>query len=249
MILIQKRRLKDQRLDCYGFTDRLYPMRINKFIALATGKSRRTVDALIQNGSVQVNGKVAIVGQHITEQDITTINNNPVVPKQITTIMLNKPVGYVCSRDGQGSKTIYDLLPEKYHHLKPVGRLDKDSSGLLLMTNDGNLAHQLTHPSFKKIKTYIVKLNPQLKNTDETKIENGILLSDGKSALKLQKIGNNWQVKMHEGRNRQIRRTFTALGYEVLVLHRVSFGQYKLGALQTGKFIGFTKLKRNNPLK
>jgi 23S rRNA pseudouridine2605 synthase len=212
-------------------------MRINKFIALATGKSRRNIDALINNGAVQVNGVIAQIGQNITDQDTVELNGAVVKLKQTLSIILNKPTGYVCSRDGQGSKTIYDLLPEKYHHLKPVGRLDKDSSGLILMTNDGDLAHRLTHPSFKKEKTYIVKLNPQLKNTDKTKIENGIMLSDGKSRLKLQKIGENWQVKMHEGRNRQIRRTFSALGYEVLGLHRVSFGQYKLDALQTGKFM------------
>lgn len=211
-------------------------MRINKFLALATGKSRRAVDVLIKQGSVLVNNQIATTGQDITTQDIVTINGTQAKLKQTTTIILNKPVGYVCSRDGQGSKTIYDLLPEEYHHLKPVGRLDKDSSGLLLVTNDGDLAHKLTHPSFEKEKRYIVDLKPALTKNDQQRIEEGIGLEDGLSKLHLRSAGDEWQVTMHEGRNRQIRRTFAALGYTVTKLHRVEFGTYKLNDLALGLY-------------
>ena len=167
------------------------------------------------------------------------------------TIMLNKPVGYVCSREGQGSKTIYELLPEKYHTLKPIGRLDKDSSGLLLMTNDGPLANQLTHPSFEKEKVYEVLLDRSLKSPDMQKITGlGIFIGDGKpSNLRLREIKDStfekdskrkllpstyFQVTISEGRNRQIRRTFSALGYSVKRLHRTSFGPYRLKQLKVG---------------
>lgn len=211
-------------------------MRINKYIALATGKSRRVIDTLIQNGSVQVNGHVATIGQDVTDTDKVTIDGKLAELKQVTTIVLNKPIGYVCSRDGQGSKTVYDLLPKEYHHLKPVGRLDKDSSGLLLLTNDGDLAHKLTHPSFEKGKKYIVGLRPALTKNDQQRIEKGVALEDGLSKLHLQPKGDEWQVMMHEGRNRQIRRTFSALGYTVTKLHRVEFGAHKLNSLAKGAY-------------
>src|SRR5690606_28032606 len=132
------------------------------------------------------------------------------------TIMLNKPVGYVVSRAGQGSRTIYDLLPPEYHHLKPIGRLDKDSSGLLLLTNDGQLAQDLTHPQYQKIKIYEVELNiPPLQPHRETSSNHGVELDHGNSRLILDPLeddgGRSWRFTMHEGRNRQIRRTFAAL--------------------------------------
>ena len=153
--------------------------------------------------------------------------------------MLNKPEGYVCSRTGQGSTTIYELLPKHYADLKPVGRLDKDSSGLILLTNDGNLANQLTHPSFRKTKIYEVTLDKPLTKTAQNKIEKGVQLDDGISQLNIKKIQNRYDRKffvfMREGRNRQIRRTFGALGYKVVKLHRTGFGPYKLDGLETGQ--------------
>jgi 23S rRNA pseudouridine2605 synthase len=119
-------------------------MRLNKYIAFHTGLSRRRVDQLIKDGKVMVNTKPASLGQEISAQDKVAVDGLEVKSAgKITTIMLNKPAGYVVSRNGQGSKTIYDLLPEEFHNLKPIGRLDKDSSGLLLLTNDGALANEL----------------------------------------------------------------------------------------------------------
>ncbi|MGZ6004701.1 MAG: pseudouridine synthase, partial [Candidatus Saccharimonadales bacterium] len=112
-------------------------MRVNLFVAQATGMSRRAADNLLRQGSITINGQLAKLGDQVQSSDVVTLNSQRLsLPEKSQTILLNKPVGYVCSRDGQGSKTIYDLLPAKFQRLKPVGRLDKDSSGLLLLTSD-----------------------------------------------------------------------------------------------------------------
>jgi 23S rRNA pseudouridine2605 synthase len=230
-------------------------MRLNKYIAGSTYLSRRKADSAIAAGRVQVNDKPAEQGQDVSESDTVTLDGHVITPAVKTiTIMLNKPVGYVVSRDGQGSKTIYDLLPPEYQRLKPVGRLDKNSSGLLLLTNDGNLANDLTHPSKQKIKVYELTLYKPLTAQDKVKIEQGIKLDDGLSKLeirdskletrkgspsKLQSLNSNlYQITMHEGRNRQIRRTFAALNYEVNTLHRTQFGQFELSDLNPGSCRG-----------
>lgn len=214
-------------------------MRINAFIAQTTGLSRRAADAAIEAKRVRVNGQAARLGQEVTAADSVTLDNQPLkATNKLITIMLNKPIGYVVSRAGQSSRTIYELLPPELQQLKPVGRLDKDSSGLLLLTSDGQLAYELTHPKFVKHKSYEVTLNKPLTATDQGAIERGIRLDDGVSKLKLEKLDNTTlQVTMHEGRNRQIRRTFTALGYKVNNLHRIQFGSYKLAALNSGSFV------------
>jgi 23S rRNA pseudouridine2605 synthase len=219
-------------------------MRINRFIATATGLSRRAADAAIEQGQVNVNDKPAGIGQDVSSDDVVTFNGRTLHASedmQFQTILLYKPVGYVCSRNGQGSRTIYDLLPKKLHQLKPIGRLDKDSSGLLLLTNDGALAHQLTHPSFQKTKTYEVQLDKPLMPLHRQMIsDHGVQLDDGPSKLQLERltdgIDTNWQITMHEGRNRQIRRTFAALGYTVVKLRRTSFGSYTLLDLKPGAY-------------
>jgi 23S rRNA pseudouridine2605 synthase len=218
-------------------------MRINKFVALATGISRRDADHVISTGRITLNGKPADPGAQVTDQDTVLFSGKPLrAPTKLQTILLNKPVGYVVSRDGQGSNTVYDLLPPLLHTLKPVGRLDKDSSGLLLLTNDGNLAQDLTHPSRQKRKIYHVTLGQPLQPLHRQMISDmGIQLDDGPSKLMLerQQDGDNssWIVTMHEGRNRQIRRTFHALGYDVKTLHRTQFGQYVLPAtLKSGSY-------------
>ena len=157
-------------------------------------------------------------------------------------LALNKPVGYVCSRKDQGdAPTIYRLLPEQYRELKTVGRLDKDSSGLILLTNDGDFAFKMTHPKFGKTKEYEVELDHELAPLHQQEIADfGIEIGDGVSKLGLARRDESrkrWQVEMHEGRNRQIRRTFGALGYTVVRLHRVRFGKYLLDGLKAGKFV------------
>ncbi len=217
-------------------------MRINKFVAQATGLSRRAADRAIQDGRVEFNQRGAHLGDIVGEEDIITLDKQRITHLVKTlTVMLNKPRGYVCSRQGQGSKTIYDLLPADYQALKPVGRLDKDSSGLLLLTSDGDLANQLTHPRYTKTKVYEVSLNKPLERIHYKQVANqGLQLDDGLSKFSITKrgeAGKDWQVTMHEGRNRQIRRTFLALGYTVKRLHRIQFGSYKLNDLPLGHYI------------
>jgi 23S rRNA pseudouridine2605 synthase len=217
-------------------------MRINKYVASGTGMSRRAADTAIADGRVSVNGQRPESGYIVSATDTVTLDSRTITPVVKTlTIMLNKPVGYVCSRDGQGSRTVYDLLPDTLHHLKPVGRLDKDSSGLLLMTNDGQLAHELTHPSHQKEKVYEITLGRPLQPLHHQMISDyGIQLEDGPSQLGLVRIhegdDRQWYVHMREGRNRQIRRTFAAAGYTVTHLHRTQFGPYSLHSLRQGSY-------------
>lgn len=219
------------------------PIRVNRFIAQGTGLSRRAADAAIDEARVRINGSHVQPGQMVGPQDTVTLDGQPVqAPTVTTTIMFNKPVGYVVSRDGQGSRTVYDLLPPQMHALKPVGRLDKDSSGLLLLTNDGLLANELTHPSHRKTKIYQITLATPLAPLHRQMIsEMGIQLPDGPSKLLLDRLhddnDNEWIVTMREGRNRQIRRTFSALGYDVTRLHRIQFGPYHLGDLARGAHV------------
>jgi 23S rRNA pseudouridine2605 synthase len=216
------------------------PIRLNRYIAASSSLSRRAADQAIAEGRVLVNGTPPSAGQSIADADTVTLDGKTLAPQTNTqTIMLNKPVGYVDSRDGQGSRTIYELLPAAYQKLNPVGRLDKNSSGLLLLTNDGQLAQQLTHPSFQKVKIYDIALNIPLEPLHHQMIhDHGVMLEDGNSKLHLEKLDNDlqWRVQMHEGRNRQIRRTFNALGYEVIRLHRTHFGRYSLADLTTGSY-------------
>ncbi len=215
-------------------------MRLNKYLALHSGTSRRQADELISSGRVSIDGTVAILGAQVEEKSSVTIDGVPVTPDvPFVYLALNKPRGYVCSRKQQGdSPTIYDLIPKQHHNLKPVGRLDRDSSGIILLTNDGDFAQQMTHPSHYKVKRYEISLDAELEPLHQQMINDfGVELDDGKSKLTLEKISDdrkNWIVTMSEGRNRQIRRTFAALGYTVTSLHRTDFGAYHLGALQPG---------------
>ena len=196
---------------------------------------------MIEKGKVRVNHAIALLGSRVSADDHIEINGSPVKSDaKHSYIMLYKPVGYVCSRRRQGdTPTIYELLPVDLRALKPVGRLDKDSSGLIILTNDGDFAHRMTHPKFKKVKLYEVSLDRELEPLHQQMISDyGLTLEDGPSKLLLTRIGHenrkDWQVTMHEGRNRQIRRTFAALGYEVTRLHRTHFGPYSLHDLKSG---------------
>ena len=217
-------------------------MRLNKFVALSLGVSRRKADELIEQGQILVNGDRAVLGRQISQSDTVLCNSRElhIQPKKL--ILLHKPVGYLCSRASQGgAPTIYELLPTSLHHLKPVGRLDKDSSGLILLTNDGDFAHQMTHPSFYKMKRYLVTLDQPLQPLHRQMINDfGVQLPDGPSRLTLERQhdgdDHRWIIQMSEGRNRQIRRTFAALGYTVTKLHRTDFGNYSLGGMKRGEF-------------
>ena len=215
--------------------------RLNKYLALQLGVSRREADSLIEHRHVKVGGELAILGARIERDEAITVKGKPLhAHQQFQYIALNKPVGYVCSRRKQGeAPTIYELIPKELHHLKPVGRLDKESSGLILLTNDGDFAFQMTHPKFHKVKVYEVELDHTLEPLHQQIIsDHGVQLPDGPSKLILERQDDSrlrWIVTMHEGRNRQIRRTFSSLGYAVEKLHRTNFGKYELGRLATGQ--------------
>lgn len=220
-------------------------LRLNKHLALQLGVSRREADELIERGRVTVTGTVATLGARFKEGDSITVNAQPLksdTPYEY--LAFHKPVGYVCSRRQQGDNpTIYAILPDKYHHLKPVGRLDKDSSGIILLTNDGDFAFRMTHPKFMKTKIYIVTLDHDLAPLHQQMISDyGVSLEDGVSKFIVTKIDTPkegkqaYEIVMKEGRNRQIRRTFGSLGYTVVTLHRTNFGNYALGDILPGKF-------------
>jgi 23S rRNA pseudouridine2605 synthase len=216
--------------------------RLNKYLALQLGISRREADNLIEQGKVTLNGAVATLGARLADETVL-VSGQPIRSNAaLQYIALHKPVGYVCSRKPQGdAPTVYSLLPNDLHQLKLVGRLDKDSSGIILLTNDGDFAYQMTHPKFAKTKVYKVRLDSDLEPLHQQMIADyGVQLEDGPSQFGLMRISDDqrrdWQVTMSEGRNRQIRRTFTSLGYTVLKLHRVQFGNYSVGDMKPGAY-------------
>ena len=205
------------------------------------GVSRREADELIAAGKVTINNTTAELGARISATDAIYVNGTLLSnDSEYRYVLFNKPVGYVCSRKAQGDNpTIYSILPDDFITLKPVGRLDKDSSGLLLLTNDGDFAHSMTHPSFKKVKVYNVTLDRPLEPLHQQMISDyGVDIGDGTSKLSLERRNDertDWVVTMSEGRNRQIRRTFAALGYDVTNLHRMAFGEYQ-SSLKSGDY-------------
>jgi 23S rRNA pseudouridine2605 synthase len=215
-------------------------MRINSYLAQATGLSRRRADDLIKQGRVELNGKTAQLGAVVTEDSQIKLDGRSLRLKPLTTIMFNKPSGYIVSRKGQGAETIYSLLPNEFANLKPIGRLDKDSSGLLLLSNDGQLSESLTHPGNQKDKVYEVNLDLPLSKDDLEQLKTGVQLEDGPSKLRITGItrgGRSMSVILSEGRNRQIRRSFAALGYHVESLHRIQVGEYMIGKLRPGQWV------------
>lgn len=214
-------------------------MRLNRYLAQAAGLSRRGADAAITDGRVTIDGKPAGLGDQVSDGQMVKLDGKAVALQQLRTLMLNKPVGTVSSRRQQGNApTIYSLLPPDLHDLKPVGRLDKNSSGLLLLTNDGLLAQRLTHPRYAKLKFYLVETKPQLTKEHRALVtSSGVQLADGLSRFRVSAAaGGRWLVELTEGRNRQIRRTFQSLGYDITMLHRVELDSLELGSLAPKKW-------------
>lgn len=214
-------------------------MRLNKFLAANTSLSRRAADQAIAQGRVHVNGAVTNATTPVSSSDVVALDGRTIEARSPNSIvvLLNKPIGYVCSKDGQGSRTVYDLLPPEYKDLNIAGRLDKDSSGLVALTNNGDVLYKLTHPSQNKQKIYHVSLDKQLSNKDLTAISKiGVNIGDDRPSLMevspltsaQSQNPNSYSVQLSEGRNRQIRRTFAALGYAVVTLHRTHLGSYSI---------------------
>jgi 23S rRNA pseudouridine2605 synthase len=216
-------------------------IRLNKYLAEAGIASRRKADQLIEEGKVSVNGKVAKVGATIDAQkDHVKVSGRPVEKKSFQYVMFHKSKDSLTTQaDPAGRKTIYDILPPEYRHLHPVGRLDRATTGLLLLTNDGDLTERLAHPRFHVSKVYRAMLNKPLELEDAQVIAKGVEL-DGvmtKSAS-INTIGDdgfNIEITISEGRYRQVRRMFEAMGYEVIKLKRTHFGPLDIGRLALGK--------------
>lgn len=223
-------------------------IRLNKYIADCGVCSRRAADKLISDGLVSVNGKIVReLGTTIDESnDSVIVEGRKVEPvSRYRYIMLNKPKGCVCTvSDDKGRKTIFDYVDIKDQRLYPIGRLDYDTEGLILLTNDGALAHKLTHPSHEIPKTYIAKVEGTVGETDLATLRNGITL-DGiqlhRSKIKLLETENEgaisrFEVTIYEGRNRQVRRMFESIGKEVVFLKRAAVGDLRLGGLGRGLY-------------
>ena len=209
-------------------------VRINKLLSQLGVASRRKADAMIAQGRIYVNGKPLLSpGAMIdTFKDRISVDGKDIDAKAACSnvyIMLNKPQGYIATvRDTHQRRTVMDLVPGQ-KGLFPVGRLDKDTTGLLILTNDGELSHRLMHPSHEIEKLYEVTIPGAVKRSDIKRIEGGVDIGDSKvSCLKIVNVKDHGKetvikVKMHEGRKRQVRRTFEALGYKIKQLKRVSY--------------------------
>lgn len=218
--------------------------RLNKYIASSGICSRRKADELIESGAVLVNGKkVSELGYSVQPKDKVFVNGKLIRPVKHEYYRFYKPAGYITTMDDEkGRKTIYDLLPESLHSLKPVGRLDKDSTGLLILTNDGDLINDLTHPSVKVPKLYRVSVNGKISQNDIDAMYKGIELEPGKIAyaqVDVLEIDNNttiMEVLLYQGLNRQIRRMFENRGFEVISLKRIQHATLNLDGLKRGEF-------------
>jgi len=216
--------------------------RINVFLAQQTGVSRREADALIKAGSVTINGKPAELGQQIDlGKDRVSVRGKPLRAQQhdVITIALYKPKGYVTTRlDPQKRKTVMSLLPKALKNLRPVGRLDYESEGLLLLSNDGNFIYKLTHPKYEKQKEYrLVFQKPVTKKLIERfgkgiRLEEGVAKAD--SVKQIEK--NEIEVIIHQGWNRQLRRMAEICHYEVVKLIRTRVGNVQVDDLKPGEW-------------
>lgn len=220
-------------------------MRINKYLAQCGLSSRRNCELFVTEGKVKINGRVITdLATDVKENDIVVVYGQKVAPiEEHIYIMLNKPKGYVCTTsDELGRKTVLELLEEKYKSKRifPVGRLDFDTEGLLLLTTDGDVANRLMHPHNEVPKTYVAKVEGEITEPELNKLRGGVLL-DGvktkKCKVRLTAFEENIsrvEIVITEGRNRQVRRMFESINREVIFLKRVAIGDLKLGGLYRG---------------
>ncbi|MBQ3102558.1 rRNA pseudouridine synthase [bacterium] len=217
-------------------------MRINKYIALSSDYSRRKADELVISGAVTVNGEIITqLGWEIRKRDVVKINGKIVhPPKEFEYWRFYKPAGYITTKsDEKGRKTIYDILPDEVKHLKAIGRLDKESTGLIILTNDGDLINQLAHPSVKIPKKYRVTTDGDIKVEHLQEFAKGIKI-EGKLAwcdseiLEKNKGITTLEITLYQGLNRQIRKMFASFGFKVLSLKRISHATITLTGLKRG---------------
>ena len=225
-------------------------MRLQKYMAEAGIASRRKCEELIQAGRVKVNGQVAILGACVEPlQDLVEVDGEPLgKSQQKVTVILNKPRGVMCTaQDPQGRPTVGDYVKDLPVRVYNAGRLDYDSEGLLVMTNDGELAYKLTHPRFCMDKTYAAICDGLLTKAQIAALEQGVQLEGGpthpakvREVFKLRNGNTAFNITIHEGRNRQVRRMLEAVGHETLALKRVALGPLRLGDLPSGTYRSLT---------
>ena len=219
-------------------------IRLNKYIASSGLCSRRDADELIEQGKVSINGqKITELGYLVQPDDKVFVDKKLIRPVKHEYYRFYKPAGYITTSDDEkGRKTIYDLLPDTMHHLKPVGRLDKDSTGLLILTNDGDLINALTHPSVKVPKVYLVTVDGKVHPHQLEQLANGIEIEKGKMAyadimvLEIDNKHTTMQITLYQGMNRQIRKMFEYIGFEVKSLKRIQHATLNLDGLKRGEF-------------
>lgn len=213
----------------------IYPIRINKYLALKSVCSRREADALISAGKIKINGQRAKLGDKVFEQDKISVEGNR---KKIVYFVLNKPNGIITHSPQKNEKSINDMVrfPEKVF---PLGRLDKNSRGLIILTNDGRATDRLLNPASNHEKEYEVRVDRLLKESFLRKMSSGVVLDDGQKTKKCQirKRGEkDFSIILTEGKNRQIRRMCETLGYHVVDLNRTRIMNVQLGNLKLGQF-------------
>ena len=225
-------------------------MRINKFLSSLGIASRRAIDKYIEEGRIKVNGVITSTGIDVTEDDEIYIDNKKIETKRIEEkvyFILNKPLEVLsASSDDRGRKTVVDLIKTD-KRIFPIGRLDYMTSGLVLLTNDGELFNRLVHPKSEIYKKYYIKVFGEVKKEEIEELKKGVLLEDGKtlpakiSGIKYDKNKTSMYISIREGRNRQIRRMIEKFGYKVLMLRREKIGELFLGDLKEGKYRELTK--------
>ena len=219
--------------------------RLQKVIANSGVASRRKAEELIKAGRVKVDGNVVIeLGTKVSKNNVVEVDNVKISTEEKVYFILNKPRGVVTTaKDEHGRKTVVDLIDcEK--RIYPVGRLDYDTTGLLILTNDGEFTNNITHPKNKIDKTYVAKINGILTIADIMKLKKGVILDDGKTApakVKVKSVDSKTkssliEITIHEGKNHQVKRMFEALGYEVLKLKRERVGFLTLKGLASGEY-------------
>jgi 23S rRNA pseudouridine2605 synthase len=216
-------------------------MRLAKYLALAGVASRRASEEIVRAGRVSVGGvMVADPARDVEEHDVVALDGAPLAPvAERVVYALHKPPGVVSTaRDPQGRPTVVELVPTELR-LYPVGRLDADTTGLILLTNDGDLAHRLIHPRFEVPKTYRVQVaNPPVRTAAVRALRAGVRLEDGPTApARVRRVGpSTLELTIHEGRKRQVRRMCEAVGHPVRSLQRIAFGPLTLGSLPAGRW-------------
>lgn len=219
-------------------------MRINKYLASSGLASRRKAEEFVLNGRVKVNGEVVTnLAFDVQEKDKVEVDGKLAkTPTKFTYLMMHKPKGYLTTLfDDRDRRTVIELLPDEFKNLKPIGRLDYNSEGLLLFTNDGDVAQNVMRPAKEVVKTYSVKVEGEVAQVDVNEMEKGVELVTGEKfrpckvkVLEIKDRKTRLEVQITEGKNREIRKIFDKFGYNVIFLKRISIGQIKLGGLTRG---------------